>query len=190
MVDAPFDQKAAGVLVPSVVTRPDKPAGGSKGRKRLSDLHGSVTMRDVCGEAEKRRLEDEAKEAATKEKKRLALEKNEGGREEGRRGACDRLRALRGRVRVRRRAVPVAGLEAVPDVRAQEGPVQGEGMCCCAQAAPAGLQPGRGRAGGSHGRPVGRVFFRDQCACLSHVCLCAVGDACVNEVDWGDLWVV
>ena len=51
------------------VTRPDrhKPAGG---RKRLSDLHGSVTMRDVGGEAQKRRLEAEATAAVAAEKKR------------------------------------------------------------------------------------------------------------------------
>lgn len=40
-------------------------------------LHGSVTMRNVGGEAEKRRLEDEAKEEAAKEKKRQALEKKQ-----------------------------------------------------------------------------------------------------------------
>ena len=56
--DAPFDQEAAGVLVPSVVTRPDKPQ--QQGRKRLSDLHGSISMRGVGDEARKRRLEDEA----------------------------------------------------------------------------------------------------------------------------------
>ena len=36
MVEAPFDPTAAGLLVPDVVTRPDKPTG--RGRKRLSDL--------------------------------------------------------------------------------------------------------------------------------------------------------
>lgn len=56
--DMPFDQTAAGVLVPTAVTRPDKP-GGRGGRKRLHDMHGSVTMQDVAGEAERRRLEDE-----------------------------------------------------------------------------------------------------------------------------------
>ena len=75
-MDAPFDPAQAGVLVPDVVVRPDKQTGRGS-RKRLSDLHGSVTMRDVGGEAERRRLEDEAKEEAMQEKKRLALEKKE-----------------------------------------------------------------------------------------------------------------
>ena len=75
MLDTPYDPTAAGLLVPDVVTRPDKVGRGS--RKRLSDLHGSVTMRDVGGEAEKRRLEEETKEEAVKEKKRQALEKKE-----------------------------------------------------------------------------------------------------------------
>eukprot|EP00966_Prymnesium_polylepis_P077287 1790191-Prymnesium_polylepis.1 len=39
-------------------------------------------MRDVGGEAEKRRLEDEAKEEATKEKKRQALERKEAEKKE------------------------------------------------------------------------------------------------------------
>jgi hypothetical protein len=63
------------VLVPTAVTRPDKPGGA--GRKRLSDLHGSVTMRDVGGEAEKRRLEDEAQQKAVQERKRVAAEKKD-----------------------------------------------------------------------------------------------------------------
>jgi hypothetical protein len=44
-------------------------------------------------------------------------------------------------------------------VWAQEGPVQGQGMCYSTQAAPAGLQPSRGCAGRRGGRTVGRVFF-------------------------------
>tara|TARA_B110000046_G_scaffold128325_1_gene134725 strand:+ start:2324 stop:2806 length:483 start_codon:yes stop_codon:yes gene_type:complete len=71
--DAPFDPKAAGILVPTAVERPEGRRGA--GRKRLSDLHGSVTMRDVGGEAEKRRLEDEAARKAVEEKKRQRLEK-------------------------------------------------------------------------------------------------------------------
>jgi hypothetical protein len=67
--DAPFDPAAAGLLVPTAVTRPERqqPAGG---RKRLSDLHGSVTMRNVGGEAQKRRLEAEEAAAAVAERKR------------------------------------------------------------------------------------------------------------------------
>ena len=42
--DAPFDPKAAGILVPTAVERPEGRRGA--GRKRLSDLHGSVTMRE------------------------------------------------------------------------------------------------------------------------------------------------
>lgn len=61
--------------MPTAVTRPDKPGGA--GRKRLSDLHGSVTMRDVGGEAEKRRLEDEAQQKAVQERKRVAAEKKD-----------------------------------------------------------------------------------------------------------------
>ena len=85
--EAPFDPTAAGVLVPDVVTRPDKQARGC-GRKRLSDLHGSVTMRNVAGEAEKRRLEDEKKEEGAKEKKRQALEKKEVEKEVAERSAA------------------------------------------------------------------------------------------------------
>lgn len=81
-LDAPFDPTAAGVLVPDVVTRPDKQVPARGGRKRLSDLHGSVTMRNVGGEAEKRRLEDEAKAAAVQEKKRLAIENKEKAQKE------------------------------------------------------------------------------------------------------------
>ena len=58
------------------------------------------------------------------------------------------------------RAVPVGWLEAVPDVRAQEGAVQGQGMLCSAQAAPAGLQPGRGHAGGCRGCAVSQAVSR------------------------------
>jgi hypothetical protein len=42
MVEAPFDPAAAGLLVPDVVERPDK--AGPAGRKRLTAMHGSVTM--------------------------------------------------------------------------------------------------------------------------------------------------
>jgi hypothetical protein len=74
--DAPFDPTAAGVLVPDVITRPERQQPPK--RKRLcSDLHGSVTMRGVGDVAAERREEDEAKAAEVKEKKRLALMKKE-----------------------------------------------------------------------------------------------------------------
>eukprot|EP00966_Prymnesium_polylepis_P143182 3304772-Prymnesium_polylepis.1 len=48
----------------------------------------------------------------------------------------------------------------MPDMRAQKGPVQGQGMLGSAQAAPTGLQPGSGgRAGGCGGLAVSPVFF-------------------------------
>ena len=78
-LEAPFDPTAAGILVPDIVTRPDKP-GGRTGRKRLHDLHGSCTMRGLGEEAQRRRLEDEAALAVAAEKKRLATEKKEAER--------------------------------------------------------------------------------------------------------------
>eukprot|EP00966_Prymnesium_polylepis_P111745 2585064-Prymnesium_polylepis.1 len=79
--DLPFDPKAAGILVPTVVARPAKEQRGA-GRMRLSNLHGSVTMRDVGGEAEKRRLEDKAAADAAQEAKRLREEKKEAAERE------------------------------------------------------------------------------------------------------------
>ena len=75
--DAPFNPAAAGVLVPTAVTRSDKPMGSRTGRKRLTELHGLVTMRDVGGVATTRRLEEEAVATAAAEKKRLAHQKKE-----------------------------------------------------------------------------------------------------------------
>ena len=75
--DAPFDPVAAGLLMPDAVTRPDKPQGKAAGKRRLSDLHGSVTMRDVAGEARRRREEAEAAEEKKQEKKRRQEEKKE-----------------------------------------------------------------------------------------------------------------
>lgn len=75
MVDAPFDPTAAGVLVPDVVTRPDKEGGG--GRKRLTAMHGSVTMQGVGEEAEQREREAAEQAAAAKAKKVQAAEKKE-----------------------------------------------------------------------------------------------------------------
>jgi hypothetical protein len=152
MVDAPFDQKAAGVLVPSVVTRPDKPAGGRSGRKRLSDLHGSVTMQDVGGEAEKRRLEDEAKEAATKEKKRLALEKKEAEKKD----AEERATAF-----ARCEAVCVCGVVPCPWKCWKRCPMCGpkKGLCkvraCAAARKPLllGYNPAVGAQEGATGAP-------------------------------------
>jgi hypothetical protein len=70
--DAPFDPVKAGVLVPTAVTRRDRqqPAG----RKRLSDLHGSVTMRGVGEEAARRNAEATAAETAAKEKRQKTEE--------------------------------------------------------------------------------------------------------------------
>jgi hypothetical protein len=74
-LEAPFDPEKAGMLVPDVITRPDKPARG--GRKRFSALHGSVTMQALGDVAEQRRKEDEAVEEAKAAKKRQALEEKE-----------------------------------------------------------------------------------------------------------------
>ena len=76
MVDAPFDPTAAGVLVPDVVTRPDKEGGGG-GRKRLTAMHGSVTMQGVGDEAEQRERVATEQAAAAKAKKLQAAEKKE-----------------------------------------------------------------------------------------------------------------
>jgi hypothetical protein len=73
--DAPFDPVKAGILVPDVITRDEKPQGKPTGKRRLSDLHGSVTMRDVAGEARRRREEAEEAERKKEEKKREAEEK-------------------------------------------------------------------------------------------------------------------
>ena len=142
--------------MPTAVTRPDKPGGA--GRKRLSDLHGSVTMRDVGGEAEKRRLEDEAQQKAVQERKRVAAEKkDEAARAAAGGGSCS-VRALRARLRVRCGAVPVRQVEALFELWAQEQHVQDTGVRGRTQAAPAGLQPGRGGAAG--GFAVARVDAR------------------------------
>ena len=76
MVDAPFDPTAAGVLVPDVVTRPDKEEGGG-GRKRLTAMHGSVTMQGVGEEADLREKEVAEQAAKAKAKKQQAAEKKE-----------------------------------------------------------------------------------------------------------------
>ena len=76
MADAPFDPTAAGVLVPDVVTRPDKEGPGG-GRKRLTAMHGSVTMQGVGEEAEQREREAKELAAAVKAKKLQAAEKKE-----------------------------------------------------------------------------------------------------------------
>ena len=76
MVDAPFDPTAAGILVPDVVTRPDKEGGGGA-RKRLTAMHGSVTMQGVGEEAEQREREATEQAAAAKAKKLQAAEKKE-----------------------------------------------------------------------------------------------------------------
>ena len=71
--EAQFDSTAAGVLVPTAVTRPDKHGAAPK-RRRLSDLHGSVTMRNVGGVAAERREEDKAEATRKEQKKVQALE--------------------------------------------------------------------------------------------------------------------
>ena len=85
--DAPFNPTAAGLLVPTVVQRPERRGAG---RKRLSDLHGSVTMRNVGDEAEKRRLEDEAARDAVEKKKRQRQEQKAGEERE----AVERIAAF------------------------------------------------------------------------------------------------
>ena len=79
-LEAPFDPTAANLLIPDVVTRPDKPARA--GRKRLSDLHGSTTMRALGAEAEARRLDDEAVAEGVAQRKREALEKKQAAEQE------------------------------------------------------------------------------------------------------------
>ena len=76
IVEAPFDPTAAGVLVPDVVARPDKEGGGG-GRKRLTAMHGSVTMQGVGEEAEQREREATEQAAAVKAKKLQTAEKKE-----------------------------------------------------------------------------------------------------------------
>jgi len=122
-------------------------------------------------------------------------EEGSGGARGG--GARGSVRALRGRVRVRGCAVPMGRLEAVPDVRAQEGLVQGQGLCCCAQAIAAGLQPHRGgRGGGPGGSPVdvcvagigrsGRVLFRSRGRRTVRVHMRCIGHWGMSRADWGD----
>lgn len=72
--DARFNPTTAGVLLPDVVTRPDK-EGPNAGRKRLTSMHGSVTMQAVGDEAEQREREAKEQVAAAQEKKRLSAEK-------------------------------------------------------------------------------------------------------------------
>ena len=75
IVEAPFDPLAAGLLVPDVVVRPDK--AGPAGRKRLTALHGSVTMRGVGEEAEMREREAKEQAAAVQAKKEQSAERKE-----------------------------------------------------------------------------------------------------------------
>ena len=76
IVEAPFDATAAGVLNPDVITRPDK-VEGAGARKRLTAMHGSVTMQGVGEEAELRQKEAEDQAAAVKAKKQQAVERKE-----------------------------------------------------------------------------------------------------------------
>ena len=74
--DARFCPEAAGLLVPDCLTRPDKP-GKNPERKRMSQLHGSTTMRNLAVEAKKRRVEDEEKAQTTAANKQQRAEKKE-----------------------------------------------------------------------------------------------------------------
>ena len=74
-LDMPFDPTAAGVLVPDVVTRPDKDPSKQRKRRRLSDLHGSISIRGLGDECESRRLEDEAEVETVKARKEASAEK-------------------------------------------------------------------------------------------------------------------
>ena len=125
------------MLAPTAVQRPDKARGGA-GRKRLSDLHGSVTMRNVSGEAVKRRLEDEAAREAVEQKKRQRLEKRRRTRSARQVSASPLLRgASTAACAVWCRAhMP---MEALPSVWAEEQFVQGQGVRGRPQAAAAGL---------------------------------------------------
>ena len=73
--EAPFDPVAAGLLVPDVVVRPDKP--GPNGRKRLTAMHGSVTMQAIGEEAELRERETQERAAAVQAKKLQAAGRKE-----------------------------------------------------------------------------------------------------------------
>ena len=74
--DARFCPAAAGLLVPDCATRPDK-SGKNPARKRMSQLHGSTSMRNLAEEAKKRREEDEEKAQTTAANKQQRLEKKE-----------------------------------------------------------------------------------------------------------------
>ena len=87
-------------------------------------MSGPATMRNLGGEAEKRRLEDEQQEAKKEARKRLAIEKKETAEREAAEleaafALCEAGCVGGGR------AMPMGRLEAVPGMRAQEGPVQG-----------------------------------------------------------------
>lgn len=75
--------------------------------------------------------------------------------------------------------------------------VQGQGLCCCAQAIAAGLQPHRGgRGGGPGGSPVdvcvagigrsGRVLFRSRGRRTVRVHMRCIGHWGMSRADWGD----
>ena len=75
--EAQFDPVAAGLLVPDVVVRPDKP--GPNGRKRLTAMHGSVTMQAVGDEAELREREAQEQAEAVLARKQQAADRKEAG---------------------------------------------------------------------------------------------------------------
>ena len=151
MVDAPFDPTAAGILVPDVVTRPDKEGGGGA-RKRLTAMHGSVTMQGVGEEAEQREREATEQAAAAKAKKLQAAEKKEVAaaailERDAEFALCEVACACGDRGH----PVPVYQVEAVPGMRSQERPLQGQGVRGCTQAAPAGIHAAGGTVGGAQG---------------------------------------
>lgn len=73
-MEKPYDAVRAGLLVPDKVAAPERRTTKS----RLSDMSGSVTMRDILGEKERRRREEaEADEAAAAKRQATAKKKAE-----------------------------------------------------------------------------------------------------------------
>ena len=77
-------------------------------------------------------------------------------------------------------ALPVGWLEALPDVWAQEGALQGQGMCCSTPAPPTGAQPScRGLILVSMCTTRYQSYFESR-VIFSRVILCSVWVAVVN----------
>lgn len=80
-LDAPFDPEAAGLLAPERI--PDRKRKDGKKRSRLSDMSGSVTLRNVLGEKRARDEEDQAAADAAKAKRAaIAAKKDAVAREQ------------------------------------------------------------------------------------------------------------